>query len=267
MTRAFLGRTWRAQAFKLVIVAATLAIWGALMPVVYHAFGEQFKSLFASGVIPSQFAQFGGGDVFSLSGAIALGFVHPLAVILACVFAVGFTTAAIAGERQRGTLEVLLARPIGRNAVYLVLLGSVAAFLALVFAAGIAGTLATAAAQGLIGEVRLNEVPWLWFNATLLYVAIGALGLAASVTFDRLGPAIGITLAVTIVAYFLDVLGSLWPDAKGLEPWSLFHHLDAKAILTGHGDPFDLLLLGAVTLACVAYALWVFPRRDLAAPS
>ena len=43
-----------------------------------------------------------------LSGSVALGFIHPIAVGLNLVFAVGFAAAAIAGERQRGTLEVLL---------------------------------------------------------------------------------------------------------------------------------------------------------------
>ena len=54
--------------------------------------------------------QFGGGDIFTLSGSIALGAIHPISLILNSVFAVGLATAAIAGERQRGTLEVLLAR-------------------------------------------------------------------------------------------------------------------------------------------------------------
>ena len=47
---------------------------------------------------------------------MALGFIHPIAVGLNLVFAVGFAPAAIAGERQRGTLEVLLSRPISRRA-------------------------------------------------------------------------------------------------------------------------------------------------------
>src|SRR5438093_10301694 len=108
-------QTWRFQRIKLLAVLAGLAIWGFLMPVIYSQFGVQFKQLFDSGIIPKQFAQFGEGDVFSLSGAIALGFIHPIAIILSSVFAVGFATGAIAGERQRGTLEVLLARPISRR--------------------------------------------------------------------------------------------------------------------------------------------------------
>ena len=48
---------------------------------------------------------------------------------------------------------------------------------------------------------------------------------------------------------------------------SLFHYLKPKTILVGEGSPFDPLLLVAVIVAAAAWALVIFPRRDLAAPS
>jgi ABC-type phosphate/phosphonate transport system permease subunit len=76
-----------------------------------------------------------------------------------------------------------------------------------------------------------------------------------------------VTLAIVIVSYFLYVLGSLWPDAKGLEPYSLFTYLTSRDILTGIVDVKSFALLGAVAAVAIAIALVVFPRRDLAAPS
>jgi hypothetical protein len=70
-----------------------------------------------------------------------------------------------------------------------------------------------------------------------------------------------------LVSYFLEILGSLWPDAQGLQPYSLFFYLRPRAILTGQTDLFSFGLLLAIALAAVAYALAIFPRRDLAAPS
>ena len=58
-----------------------------------------------------------------------------------------------------------------------------------------------------------------------------------------------------------------WPAAEWLQPYSIFHYLKAKAILTGMAAPFDLAVLGSVILMAMAWALVVFPRRDLAAPS
>ena len=106
-----------------------------------------------------------------------------------------------------------------------------------------------------------------WLNGLLLFGAIAAIGLAASVSFDRLSPALGITLAIVLVSYFLQILGSLWPDAQGLQPYSLFHYLDPKAVLTTGASTFDFGLLAGVALVAIVAALVIFPRRDLAAPS
>lgn len=267
MSAAYFGHLWRANRWRLAIVALALAIWGAILPIVFDAFGEQFEGLMESGVIPSQFAQFGGGDIFSLAGSVSLGFIHPIAVGLGLVFAVGFAGAAIAGERQRGTLEVLLARPVSRRRVYLTALVASALFVAVTTAALSLGALSGAAIVGRVAELGPGNVPILWLNACLLFSAFAAISLAASVSFDRLTPAIGLSLAVVLVSYFLDVIGELWPDAAFLKPFSLFHYLDARAALTGLPDPTDFIVLAGVIVAAVAYALIVFPRRDLAAPS
>jgi hypothetical protein len=101
----------------------------------------------------------------------------------------------------------------------------------------------------------------------LLWGSIAAIALAASVSFDRLTPALGVTLAIVIVSYFLYVLGSLWPDAAGLEPYSLFNYLASRDILNGTVDLGGLALLALVGAIAIGVALVVFPRRDLAAPS
>ena len=267
MNRALFAHTWRANRLRLLIVTIALFGWGALLPIVYDAFGEQFEQMMESGLIPDEFTNFGGGDVFSLTGSVALGFVHPLAVGLCLVFALGFSVNAIAGERQRGTLEVLLARPISRRRVYATL--AIAAFLFVAVAvAGLAlGTFAGAVLTGRAAELGAGNLPLVWLNAFLLYGAIAAISLAASVSFDRLAPAIGISLAVVLVSYFLDVIGQLWPDAEPLQPFSLFHYLDPRSSLAGLPVWNDFAVLGGVILAAVAYALIAFPRRDLAAPT
>jgi ABC-2 type transport system permease protein len=267
MNVAYFGHLWRANRWRLAIVAVALAIWGAILPIVFDAFGAQFQALMDSGAIPSQFAQFGGGDIFSLSGSVSLGFIHPIAVGLGLVFSVGFSGAAIAGERQRGTLEVLLARPISRRRVYLTALVASLLFVAITIAALTLGALAGSALVGRVTELGPGNLPVLWLNGALLFGAFAAISLAASASFDRLTPALGLSLAFVLVSYFLDVIGQLWPDAAFLQPYSLFHYLDARAALTGLPDPADFAVLGGVIAVAVAYALVVFPRRDLAAPS
>jgi beta-exotoxin I transport system permease protein len=266
MNGALLRHTWRSQRTKLAIIAIALSVWGFLLPIIYAQFGSRFTALMNSGLMPEQFARFGGGDVFSLPGTIALSFIHPISIILTSVFAVGFSASAVAGERQRGTLEVVLARPISRRAFYLTLLAASFGFIAILSAALLAGGVSGAAFAGVIKELAFRSLPFLWLNSILLFGSFAAIALAASVSFDRLTPAFGVTLGIVISMYVLEVLGSLWPAAEWLQPYSLFHYLKAKAILTGSAAPFDVAVLAFVTLLAMAWALVVFPRRDLAAP-
>jgi ABC-2 type transport system permease protein len=183
------------------------------------------------------------------------------------VFATGFATTAIAGERQRGTLEVLLSRPISRRVVYATLGLAAAAFIGIAVAGMTFGAWLGTAIVGRTPELGVGNLPLVWLNVALLYWALGAIGLLASVSFDRMSPAISLTLAFVLVSYFLDVLGSLWPDAKGLQPYSVFHYVDPKTVLAGFPDRGDFVLLAAVTTVAALAALAIFPRRDLAAPS
>jgi beta-exotoxin I transport system permease protein len=267
MNPPLLKRTWRSNAFRLVIICLALAGWGSILPIVYSQFGALFRDLIETGVFPEALTNFGGGDVFSLPGSIALGFVHPIAIILFSIFAVGFTTGAFAGERQRGTLEILLARPLSRRQAYVTILVSVFGFLAIELAAYLAGAVLSSSLFNVLNEVDTSQIPLAWLNGLLMFGSIAALALAASVSFDRLAPALGITLAILLVSYFFEVLGSLWPDAEFLQPYSLFHYLQTRDILVGKADPFGFALLGAVIVISVVYALIVFPRRDIAAPS
>jgi ABC-2 type transport system permease protein len=267
MSATLFGHLWRSQRTKLLIVCVALAAWSVFLPVIYQSFGSQMRALVDSGIIPRELMNFGGGDVFSLGGAIALGYVHPISIILIAVFAIGFATAAIAGERQRGTLEVLLARPLSRRTIYTTELAAVLVFIGLILAAASVGTVVGAILAGVLDELAVERLPMLWLNGMLLWGAIAAIALAASVSFDRFTPAIGVTLAIVVVMYFLDILGSLWPDAKGLQPYSLFHYLSARDILAGTVSLPGFALLAFVGAAAVGYALVVFPRRDLAAPS
>ena len=267
MNRALFAHTWRANRGRLVIIAVALAIWGTFMPIIYDSFGASFQDIFESGALPPQFAGFGGGDIFSLTGAVAIGFIHPITVGLTLVFAVGFSAAAIAGERQRGTLEVLLSRPISRRVTYATLALAGALFVGITVFGSIVGALVGAGLVGRTAELGVGQLPLVWLNGALLYWTFGAIALLASASFDRLTPALGMSLAVVLVSYFLDVLGSLWPDAKGLQPFSLFHYFDPKNILAGFADGGDFVVLGLVTAVAVLAALVLFPRRDLAAPS
>jgi ABC-2 type transport system permease protein len=267
VSRVLFRQTLRAQRVKILIVFIALTAWGTLLPIVYGAFGQTFRDIIDSGLIPEQLTQFGGGDIFTLSGSIALGAIHPISLILNSVFAVGFATAAVAGERQRGTLEVMLARPISRRTTYLTLLVATLTFVAACVLATMLGAIIGSAIAGVLDELAVDRLPLLWLNGFLLFGALAAIGLAASVSFDRLTPALGITAGIVVVMYFFEVLGTFWPDAQFLQPYSLFHYYQPKEVLEGSAPAINFLLPAAVAVVAIAWSLFEFPRRDLAAPA
>jgi ABC-2 type transport system permease protein len=267
MNGPLLRRTFRAQWAKLLIVAVGLFGWGLLMPVIYSTFGKTLSSFINSNPLFKQLSEFGGADLSSLAGAVQLGYVHPIAIALLSVFAIGFSTSSIAGERQRGTLEILLARPVSRRGLYLTLLVAMLLFIGIALLSLIAGAVVGSAATNVLSELQLANLPLLWLNSLLLFGGFGIVGLAMSASFDRLGPPVGIALAVLLVMYFLEIIGSLWPDARWLQQYSLFDYLQAKDVLVGKLPAVNVALLAAVWVVGIGYALWVFPRRDIAAPS
>jgi ABC-2 type transport system permease protein len=248
-------------------VAVALAIWGFLMPVIYASFGRQMEALLTSGIIPEAFLRFLGSDPFSLNGAVALGAVHPIAITLQAVYPVGFAAGAIAGERQRGTLEVLLSRPVSRRSVFATLLLAIVSFAVLTTIAQLAGTVLAALVYGVAGGLDAGEILFLGLNTVVFLAAMAALSLAASASFDRFTPAIGVSLTVLLLGYVLEILGTLWPDAAGVQPLSPFHYLRPLEILAGRAAPSDIAVLAGVAIVATAFGLWRFPRRDLAAPT
>ena len=267
MNATLLGRIVVANRIRVLACALGLTAWGAVIPLIYATFGQTMADFLQSNPLLRQFSQFGGGDLFSLAGTIALGLIHPFSILLLGIIAIGYPATAIAGERQRGTLEVLLARPVSRRTVYLTSWAAGAGFLALLLALELGANVVSALVTGVGADLALANVVLLWLNAWLLFVAFLSIAFAASVSFDRMPPALGVPLAIVLVFYVADALGSIWPDIAWVREWSVFHLVKAQQVLSDGAVSSDLLVLVAIVVGTVGYALVRFPRRDLAAPS
>ncbi|MGH2446289.1 MAG: ABC transporter permease subunit [Candidatus Limnocylindria bacterium] len=267
MSWCLFAQTLRWQRVRLVVVIVAGIAWGAIIPVIYEAFSDMMQDLAQSGAFPEELLNVGSGSLLTLPGAITLGLQHPLALAMLGIFAIGTAATAVAGERARGTLEVLLARPISRRALYVSILIAILLAVLVVLIAILGGMIGSAAVLGLMDELDIGLLPLVTLNGFGLWAAFTTFSLAMSVTFDRPGPAIGLSLAWVLLHYFLEILGSLWTDVAWSQEYSLLHHFDPGAILSGAFEPMDLVIVLVATVVPVAYALVVFPRRDLAAPA
>ena len=267
MNLPLLRRIVAANAIKLVVIGAGMVLMGVIMPVMFAAFGEEVGQFVESVPLLSQFSSFGGGDLFSVTGSVAMGFSHPFTLLLVGIMAVAFPALAIAGEREKGTLEVTLSRPISRHGLYLTLFAAGAFFVALLIGILVLTTVVTMFAVGKGDDIPLGNQAQLWFAGSLLFVAFMSLAFAASVESDRAAPAIGIPAVFILLNYLAFAIGSIWPDMQWLEEYSMFNLLKAQDVLSGGLALSDVLVMLAFAAVFVGAAWYRFPRRDLPAPS
>jgi ABC-2 type transport system permease protein len=185
-------------------------------------------------------------------------FVLPL-IVLAVTLAGG--GGATAGEEERGTLELLLANPVRRWRIVLEKALGTGLFAAIVCAGVWVGLAATARLGDI--DIALDHVAGTLASVWLLACSFGGLALLIGALTGSRGGAIGIALAVAVVAFFVNALA---PLSDVLEPWRpispYFHYIGYDPLSNGL-DPGHAGLLALVTVGFVLAAAFAFERRDL----
>jgi ABC-2 type transport system permease protein len=203
-------------------------------------------------------------DLLTANGALAVSYNHPLTKVVLTVFVLGMTANAIAGELERGTLDLLLARPLRR---YELLLGDGMAFLvaAVVLSSSMfLGTAAGARIGSISSQVAWKEFVWLAVNSGALVLAMGGLGYMFSAIAQRGSQAAGWAGALIAGMFFLDWFATMWDKVKPLTPISLFHYYQPSQIISGTPNWWaNITVLLIVAAAAFTAALFIFERRDL----
>lgn len=191
-----------------------------------------------------------GGELFSM-----------MVPLLLLVAAIGAAAGAIAGEEERGTLELLLANPVSRRRVALEKLAVVAVEI-VVFGVVLLASLAVGvAATGM--DVGLGALASATAAAVLLALAFGAVAFLLGAAGGRRGRAVAVAAALAVATYVLNALASI-VDVLGPARWvSPFFHYGAGDPLR-NGLSWHAAVLAAVALAAGALSLPAFERRDVA---
>jgi ABC-2 type transport system permease protein len=206
-----------------------------------------------------------GGDVDYVSGAGYLGselfaFMVPLLLLIA---AIGAGARAIAGEEERGTLDLMLANPISRRRLVgekLAALASEVAILALVLWLSL---LVGVEAVGMdVSAIHLASATG---SAALMAFAFGAIAFLLGAASGHRALAIGVTAAGAVAAYLVNSLAALVDFLEPVKSASPFYHYVASDPLR-HGLALShVTFLVALALIAAALAVLAFDRRDLAA--
>jgi ABC-2 type transport system permease protein len=268
---ALVGRIWRATLrrkwMSLAAFAFGMAFFHAQVALSYPAIGgiatvQSVVNTFPDGlrtllrIAPNLQAAFG------LQDYLAFSWFHPVFLGLGAAFVVSRATDALAGEIDRGSIYLILSRPLPRWTLVAgkcleMVLG--AACLVAAGWVGMAVGVAAAVDEPLPLARYLLVAPMAWG----LFAALGAGALVISSVTSRTALAGGLTSAWTLVAFVLDVIPAVAESPLAwLNPWH--YYFPQEIVATGQMDWLGLAALLLWTLAATGVAAWLFSRRDLA---
>ena len=196
---------------------------------------------------------------------------HPFIFLLISIWAIGRGSAAVAAEVERGTMDLLLSRPIPRW-VYLTA-GVLVSLLGLLVLAG--ALMAGASIAVHYNVLRERPAPWSMLRPAINLAALGlpiyGYTLLAS-ALDHVRWRATLIGSVLTVAGFVALVVSLIPILQTMswEPWveriSIFKAYNPIQAVTG-GDTYHLHLaiLAGIGAAGIMLAFLAFAVRDLPA--
>lgn len=201
-----------------------------------------------------------------LSGYLSLGFSHPLYIVLAGAAVIGFAARSLAGEMDRGIIQIALARPISRPAVYLSRVVGIGVICGLLTLAGPAGMVAGMLYSRPEGEFVYAHLGAVALNGLALFWAIGGLTLWGSAAASTAGRVVGWAIGLLTLSYFVDYFAGVWAPLQSIAFLSLFDYFEpTEALVSGRADTANLVTLATVGAVAAAAGLVIFTRRDLPA--
>jgi ABC-2 type transport system permease protein len=224
--------------------SASLSDYGKDLP-------KGLRALFAGGEI----------DIASPVGYLNSQVYALMAPLLLMIFSIGAGAAAVAGEEERGTLDLVLAHPVRRRDYVIQRFLAIAALVGVLTAVVLASV---ALGSWLVDlEIGFGKLVAASVSVGLLALLFGALALAAGAIAPGRARAISVAAAVAVAAWMLDGLGQ---SVDALDPWrpvSPFYQALGHSPLRD-GVPWGgwavLALITGVLVMCGALGL---ERRDI----
>lgn len=222
---------------------------------------------------------------------LTIGYVHPLIQTIFCVWAVGRAAGAIAGELDRGTMELLLAQPVPRSrlilAHFLVDLMTIPVICLSLWLGNWLGVLLFGhvdwdapldVRQLAINPLRLAPA---MVNVAALLFAVSGLTLWLSSRGRFRWRVLGTAVFIALLQFLVNVLGQMWDTVGFLRPFTVFYYYQPQQLILSQRWTVDLSvwnggqplvavpavgILFGVGLLGYGMALRTFTQRDLPAP-
>lgn len=201
-----------------------------------------------------------GDDFVSPVGYLDSQLFSLMVPLLLLIYAANRGADAIAGEEDRGTLELLMSAPLSRTRLVVEKAMAVTVatgLLALVVFVCVAGTLELVSLDMAVANVAAATVGSL---VVALFLGIGALALGAATGQKTYGYVLVAVLGVG--GYLVDSLSQL-VDALDPIRWlsPFFYYRESSPLERGFEAP-NMLVLVAATITLLVIGIWAFNRRD-----
>jgi len=268
---------WRqAWGDQKLLVLALAALWAAF-PWIYIWLQAQvpmgdFQMLLR--LIPDDWQKLSGvplAEVATHAGRVALAFVDPIVILGATVWGVTRGSDVVSGPLERGTLEMVLAAPVRRTAVYAAHAAATIAGGAVacgVLLAGVWSAVALGPWAGTLEPARFAPAVANVFGLVVCMAGVAGLVSAAGSHRSR---TIGIMCGFYVLSLLFKLVGRL-SSRLGWVGWlSVFTAYEPQRLVGGTAEAwwlaarYDAVLIGIGLAGYLAGAV-IFARRDLPAP-
>jgi ABC-2 type transport system permease protein len=272
--RAIWNKTWGDQRVLLLSLAA---LWAAF-PWLYILLSAQiempaFQNVLLK-VIPDDWQKLSGvpfSEVATYAGRVALAFVDPVVVLAATVWGITRGSDAVSGPLERGTMEMLLAAPVRRSAIFLTQALATTAAAALLCGVLLASVWTVVALGPWAGKVAPERFLPAVANVFGLMVCMAGISACVSAADSHRWRTIGIMCGLYVTAILTKLVGRL----SGVLGWvgylSVLNAYEPQRLVGGGPEAwrmlawYDGILLGIGIVAYLIGAV-IFSRRDLPAP-
>lgn len=201
-------------------------------------------------------------DFFSPVGWIATAVMHPISLTLQTMVALTVAV-GVPAEIERGTLDLVLSRPVSRVSYLLSKAAAAAGSVALVQLCGMAVLLLARLTLDGVAEASVAGILRLTAGSFLLFLAFSMLGFLISSRSSLRGRALGLAAGLVVAAFFLNFLGLLFDEVQLIRYLSPFHWFSPADQLTGEASGVNAAVLGTIAVVALLGALRSFSRRDL----
>jgi len=267
-------KTWGDQA----LLGLSFAVLWAAFPWIYIGLSAQIEMNAFQDVllraIPEDWQKMSGvpfSEVATHVGRVALAFVDPVVVLTATVWGVTRGSDAVSGQLERGTLEMILAQPIPRRALYstqaiATICGGFC--LCVILYASIFTAIQFGPWAGKVNPLQFLPPA---LNVFGLMVCMSGLAAGVSACDSYRWRTIGILCAFYITSLLTKLVGRLSETLSWAGYLSVFNAYEPQQLVGGEWSDWQLLLqyngiLIGIGITSYVIGGYIFSKRDLPAP-